>query len=102
MTKARKQDVDVVLGVAWYGEHDWTRLRLLCSDPEEMDDSYAEWRAAAEKGIEDLRKLGQVVEKVDMDIDAFLRWCRLHGRKTDKAARAEFATYCLRERRGLL
>src|SRR5882672_5247645 len=99
MGKQRNQKVETVLGVAWYSEQDWTRLRLVCSDPHEMDDSYAEWRAAAEKAIDDLAKLGSPAEKVDIDIDEFLRWCRLHGRKTDKAARAEFVAYSLRARR---
>lgn len=102
MAKNRSGDVNVVLGIAWYGEQEWTRMRLVCSDPEEMDNSYAEWRDAAEKAIEDLRKLGQAVEKVDVDIDEFLRWCRLHGRKTDKASRAEFAVACLRAKKGQL
>jgi hypothetical protein len=99
MKKQHNEEVETVVGVAWYSEQDWTRLRLICSDPEEMDDSYAEWRAAAEKTIGDLAKLGRSAEKVDIDIDEFLRWCRLHGRKTDKASRAEFTAYCLRARR---
>lgn len=99
MKKQRNEEIESVVGVAWYSEQDWTRLRLVCSDPDEMDDSYAEWRAAAEKTIRDLAKLGSPAERVDVDIDEFLRWCRLHGRKTDKAARTEFAAYSLRARR---
>jgi hypothetical protein len=101
MARNRGEDINVAIGVAWYSEQDWTRLRLVCADPEEMDDSYAEWRAAAEKAIDDLRRQGgQTVERIDIDIDEFLHWCRLHGRRTDKAARAEFATHCLQVKRG--
>jgi hypothetical protein len=100
MARKRKKDIDVVLGAAWYSEQDWTRMRLICSDPEEMDESYAVWRAAAEKAMEDLRRLGQVVEKVEIDVDEFVRWCRLHGRNTDRASRAEFAVASLRAKKG--
>ena len=100
MKKPRQQEVETVVGVAWYDQQRWTRMRLICFDPDTMDDSYDEWRAAAENSMAHLAKAGIRAQRVEIDVDAFLRWCRLHGRKTDKASRAEFTATCLRARSG--
>ena len=34
MAKNRSEDINVVLGVAWYSEQEWTRMRVICADPE--------------------------------------------------------------------
>ncbi len=39
------------VGVAWYSEAEWDRLRQLAADWEMLEETYAEWTRACEDGI---------------------------------------------------
>jgi len=39
------------VGVAWYQEREWEELRRLAADPGNLEETYAEWKAAYEDGV---------------------------------------------------
>jgi hypothetical protein len=82
----------IKLAVAWYSEPAWHRLKTLVSDPDELDESYEEWLEAANDFMQQMKSRGETVEKVNVDPDTFIEWCRLLGKQPDRAARAEYAT----------
>src|SRR5215469_2997428 len=61
-----------VVGVAWYREADWPRIKELFPDADKLHDSYAEWLKFAEDSVTRLRRSGMTVEPFTIDIDDFL------------------------------
>jgi hypothetical protein len=80
----------MVLGVAWYREADWSRIKELFPDADQLHDSYAEWLKSAEESVKRLTDPGLTVERFVINIDDFLGWCLIHGRPRDAKARSEY------------
>lgn len=87
---------NLVTGFAWYRREQWSRLREVASDRDKLDDSYAEWLAGAQKALLEMALADVPVKRVDVDVDALLRWCQAEGRPVDSAARAAFVADELR------
>jgi hypothetical protein len=85
----KKTSADVV-GVAWYREADWPRIKQLFPDADKLHDSYAEWLKFAEDSVRRLKRSGVTVEPFVIDIDDFLGWCLVHGRPRDAKGRTEY------------
>jgi hypothetical protein len=86
---------DAQLGLAWYTREGWERLRELAADRDALDYTFEDWERGALVAIRDLKSVGRQVNKVPVDIEALVAWCREHGRRLDSAARAEFVTHLL-------
>ena len=71
------------IGIPWYKEEDYERLRAMFEDGDKLHDSYAGWLQAAENGVKQLEGGGMRVVKVQTDPDEFAAWCRAHGQKLD-------------------
>jgi predicted polyphosphate/ATP-dependent NAD kinase len=67
-------------------------LRALASDPEVLEKTYAEWLIFATKKIEELRKRGLLVRKIDVDVQELAAWCQSRDRVLNGEARAKFVT----------
>jgi len=79
-----------VVGVAWYREADWPRIKALFPDADKLHDSYAEWLQFAEDSVRRLRRSVVTVEPFTIDIDDFLGWCLAHDCPRDAKARTEY------------
>ena len=86
------------VGVAWYRESEWERLRQLAADPEEIEETYAEWMKVYEDGIRLLAITGLVPERVEIDVEELQAWCSANKRRLDGEARAEFTSELLGRR----
>lgn len=84
------------LGVAWYRRDQWQKLLSASVDNEDLEETYDEWEKQAEAKICDLRLRGQVIKKVDVDIDALLKWCQEKRIPLNSSARAKFVAERLR------
>jgi hypothetical protein len=97
--KARRMPGDImVTGCAWYRADQWERLREISVDRDNLVETYEEWVADAERALRDMRQVGMHAEKVDVDVEALLAWCRAHNREVDSEARAHYAAEMLRRR----
>lgn len=95
-TEKPKSDGDAVVGIAWYRRDQWPRLRALASDIDKLEGSYEDWLAGAQKAIVQMTVAGVRAERVDIDLDELVRWCRAESRPLDSAARAAFVASRLR------
>ena len=84
-------DNSLVTGIAWYRRAQWGRLRELAADPDKLEESYDDWLVGAQKALVQMAVTGVRAQRVDVDVDALVRWCRLEGRPMDNAARAAYA-----------
>jgi len=92
------QKARVVTGCAWYRAEQWERLREVSVDGEDLEETYAEWVASAEESLRKMRQVGIYAEKIEVDVEELLAWCRAQGREVDGAARAAYAAEMLRRR----
>jgi hypothetical protein len=90
--------VTTATGVGWYRAEQWERLREISADRERLEETYKDWVASAEEALREMRKVGLYAEKVDVDVEELLAWCRAQGRDVDSAARAQYAAVMLRQR----
>jgi hypothetical protein len=91
---------ETVLGFAWYKPSQWARLLEVAPDARQLEPTYNQWRAGAVRGMNEMRRSGVRVEKVEVDVEQLVRWCEQEGREVDGEARAEFAAQKLREKYG--
>jgi hypothetical protein len=54
--------------------------------------SYDQWLSNAEKGAEEFRLKGRDVRKIDLDVDAFLIWCKRRALDINSNACIEFVS----------
>ena len=86
----------LILGVAWYRADQWSLLRALAADSEELEQTHAEWLGSATKSLDQLRKQVVSAVKVDVDVGELSAWCQKHNRPLDGKARAEYTAEKLR------
>ena len=89
-------DSSLVTGIARYRRNQWTRLRELAADPDKLEESYDDWLAGAQKALVQIAVTGVRARRVDVDVEALVRWCQAQGRRLDSAARAAYTALQLR------
>jgi len=92
------REAKMVTGCAWYRAEQWDRLREISVDRDGLGETYEEWVANAEESLRKMRKVGIYAEKVEVDVEGLLAWCRAQDREVDGAARAGYAAEMLRQR----
>ncbi len=80
------------VGVVWYREADWPRLRVQLADADKLPDTYTEWLASAEGLLAQLRRDRIPAERVPLDPDTFSAWCATRGLAPDAQARSRYAS----------
>lgn len=85
------------IGLASYSPEQWTLLKHVADDPDDMDDSYDDWVKQRDKAIANFKLLRYSIRLVDIDVHELMQWCHYNGRKNDKAARAAFCTEAMRK-----
>ena len=100
LIEEKERRVRQVTGCAWYRAEQWQRLREISADRDELEENYEEWVSNAEKSLREIRKTGLYIEKVDVDVEKLLAWCRAQGREVDGETRAQYAAVMLGERYG--
>jgi hypothetical protein len=80
------------LAVAWYREAQWSRLRALAADQNNLDPTFAGWRFTAERMCAEMEAFGHRVRRIEVDVEMLWAWCCAQGRPLDGAARAEYVT----------
>lgn len=90
----------IVTGLAWYRRPEWPLLRSFSVDADDLESTYDEWLATAERCYRQLQAQGSAVERVDVPIGELFAWCTRQQRPLDETARAEFVAVKLREKDG--
>jgi hypothetical protein len=91
--------VKVVTGCAWYRAEQWERLREISADRDKLEQTFGEWVTNAEESLQEMRKAGVYAEKVEIDVEELLAWCRAQDREVNGGARSQYAAEMLRRRR---
>ena len=94
--RAKKKTQSTVVGVTWYTEENWKKVKAAATDPERFEETYAEWSAMAIEAVADLKTIGVNTVKVLFIPNELLPWCLAHNKPNNAASRAEFVSEKLR------
>ncbi len=80
----------MVMGVAVYLPHQYSRLLATAEDAEKLNGTWGEWRAVCDETKRNLRSIG--IEPIDVlvEMDAFEKYCAERGLKNVGGTRAEY------------
>ncbi len=85
--------MEKVVGMCWYKPEHFLLMRAMFEDGDGLHKTYEEWLSAAELGRKHLESGGVKVVCVDLDPDAFPKWCRDKGMKLNAQARTAYANW---------
>jgi methylthioribose-1-phosphate isomerase len=94
--RSKKKARSTVVGVTWYTEEDWSKVKAAATDPERFEGTYSEWNAMAVEAVADLKKVGVNTVKFFVIPNELLPWCLAHNKPNNAASRAEFVSEKLR------
>jgi hypothetical protein len=93
-------DRTVMVGLAWFDRRQWKRLTEVVEDRKELDDTYEKWQQSALDAVQTIEREGQRVEKVHIEIESLVSWCKEKGLPVNGESRAEYVTQIMRRRHG--
>ncbi|MBU0946212.1 MAG: hypothetical protein KJ804_12975 [Proteobacteria bacterium] len=88
MTKKNKSIEKTIAGIGWYKEDQWDLLLRNAEDKDDLETTYAEWLEGISKGMKALSKSGVQCEKIPVDVEEIIQWCRDKGYPFDGASRS--------------
>ena len=96
--RAKKQHAAgaMVVGVSWYTESEWAKVKAFARDPEVFESSFPEWCTMAEDALREVAKAGINPVKVLVSAEELRQWCESKGKHNNASARAEFVSEKLR------
>jgi hypothetical protein len=93
-------DRTVVVGLAWFDRKQWRRLTEVVENRNELDDTYERWEQSALDAVRMIERQGQIVEKVHVEVESLVSWCKEKGLPVNGQSRAEYVTQIMRRRLG--
>jgi hypothetical protein len=85
-----KKSKKPILGVGWYRKDQWDLLKKKSEDANDLENTYYEWVANANDSIKTLSKSIHRIEKIDIDVNELIDWCKNEGCKINGESRANF------------
>ena len=86
------------IGIVWYTEKEWRKMKDISSDSEKLEDSFIEWKKMAEKSIKDMKAIGIIATKVLVKAEEFSIWCKIHSMTLNSGSRAQYVSDILSKR----
>ena len=93
-------DGPLVVGFAWFDRKQWQRLTEVVEDRNELDDTYEQWQQSALDAVRMIERQGQKVEKVHVEVQSLVSWCKENGLPVNAKSRAEYVTQIIKRRHG--
>ena len=82
----------MAVGVGWYTEAEWEKVKGAAVDAERFEETYAEWVQMAEEALVELQATGVLAQRSYIKATELLAWCLAHNKPNDGASRAEFVS----------
>ncbi len=98
--RVKKKMQSSVVGVTWYTEENWERVKAAATDPERFEETYTEWSSMAVDALANIKRTGVNAVKFFISHEELLSWCALHNKPNNAASRAEFVSEKLQLQNG--
>jgi hypothetical protein len=79
------------IGICWYEEADYERLKAIFVDGAQLPRTFQEWQQKAEQLRQSRIAQGEVVVKAYIDPDSFPSWCAARGLDVNASSRMHYA-----------
>jgi hypothetical protein len=97
---AHSPDRIVVVGVAWFDRKQWRRLTEAVADRGELEDTYEQWEQSALEAVRMIEREGRKMEKVHVEVESLVSWCKEKGLPVNGESRAQYVTQLVQRRHG--
>lgn len=99
-TLKRTPDCAEIVGLAWFDRKQWQRLTEAVDDRDELEDTYEHWERGAFEAARIIERRGQEVEKVHVEVDSLVLWCKEQRLSVNGKSRAEYVARLIQRRHG--
>ena len=82
----------MLVGITWYNDETWARVKADAADPERLEDSFPRWEAIAFSALRELLRSGVRAVKFQIIPEELLAWCASNSRINNAESRAEFVS----------
>ncbi len=83
-----------VIGIAWFkDELTYRRALAIFTDSENMPATYENWKALVGRECEEIKRIGNIALRADIDPETFTDWCNVHGFRTNSQGRTAFVNH---------
>ncbi len=86
-----------VVGIPWYSEENWIRMKALAEDKEHFHKTYEQWLANADKCTVLLTNRGKIFKHLSIDPIHYVRWCDNRSLQKNKFSRTAYTQYLLQK-----
>ena len=80
------------VGIVWYSQVEWQKMKEISSDAEIFESSFKEWEQMANKSLLDMKASGLFAKKVFIKTVEFIVWCKIHSLPLDASSRSKYIT----------
>ena len=92
-----KSEKQPLLGIGWYKESQWNLLLQYAVDRDDLEQTFGEWLEGILEGIENFSKVGIHCEKIPIDVEEMMTWCKDNDYPFDGSSRSAFIAHKTRE-----
>lgn len=83
-----------VIGIAWFKDEPTYRKALaIFTDAKSMPATYDDWKNLVKKECEEIKRIGNIALRADIDPGIFVDWCIEHGFPTNSQGRIAFVNH---------
>lgn len=86
-------------GLCWIRPDQWQQLLDVAEDRDRLEASWEEWQAKSLEMIEVFATRNILIEKVDVDVEVLVDWCRQREKPVNASTRAEYVTALMLEQK---
>ena len=94
----KKQEDSQNIGIVWYTEVEWERMKNISIDSERLEKSFKEWKEMALKTLADMKATGIIGTKVFIKAEEFFIWCKIHSVPVDASSRSRYVSEIMSRR----
>ena len=84
------ENKNILFGIAWYRENQWELFKKVADDTDKLEETCQEWQKSAKKIELDLLLKGTNTERVDIDINELIKWCKRNKKSNTSESRSEY------------
>ncbi|KAA3663968.1 MAG: hypothetical protein DWQ04_08120 [Chloroflexi bacterium] len=90
-----EQPAEILIGMGWYSQKEWHKLKAVATDSNALDDTYEDFLKNFAKARNLMKKQGKKTKKVRIIVSDLVNWCAEQKLPVDKKSRSAFVTHKL-------
>ena len=95
---SKTKSASQVVGIPWYTEDTWYKMKALADDKERFHATYQEWFLNTDKSIIILTNRGKLFERLQIDPLDYAHWCKQKSYNRNRPSRTAYTQYLLRRK----